>query len=87
MLDRAQWNIGLIQEQSGIQIFTDGSNVGGGSGATVFCRKLGLELYFRLKDKCSVYQADIIAILNRQCKDRLTAGLGQDQFKVSYWLH
>ena len=44
-------------------LITDGSKLGGGTGAGVFCRELDLELHFRLNDDCSVFQADIFAIL------------------------
>ena len=61
--ERAQWNGGVLQGQRGIPIFTDGSKLGGGTGAGVFCRELGLELQFRL-NACSVFQVEIFAILN-----------------------
>ena len=53
---RAQWNCGLIQEQEGISIYTDGTEIGGGTGAGVFCRELGLELHFRLKDDVACFR-------------------------------
>ena len=39
------------------------SQIGGSTGAGVFCRELGLELHFRLNDECSVFQAEIFTIL------------------------
>ena len=59
----AQWNSEVLQGQSGIPIFTDGSRLGGGTIVVVFCRELSLELHFRLKNDCSVLQAEIFAIL------------------------
>ena len=63
--NRAQWNggVGIVQLHSDIPIFTDGSKVGEGTGAGVFCSKFNIELHFRLKDDCSVFQAKIFAIL------------------------
>ena len=39
------------------------SKLGGGTDAEVFCRELGPELHFRLNDDCSMFQAEIFAIL------------------------
>ena len=61
--ESAQWNGGALQRQRGIPIFTDGSKLGGGTGAGVFCREFGLELHFRLTNNCRVFQAEIFAIL------------------------
>ena len=61
--EREQWNGGVLQEQRGITIFTDGSKLGGDTAAAVFCKELGLELYFRLNDDCRAFQAEIFAIL------------------------
>ena len=61
--ERSQWNDGVLQEQRGISIFTDGSKLGGSIGAVVFCRELRLELPFQLDDDCSMFQAKIFAIL------------------------
>ena len=47
----------------GAEIFTDESKLDRSAGAGVFCRKLGLELHFRLNDDCSVFQSEIFAIL------------------------
>ena len=49
--------------QRDIPIFTDRSNLGDCTGAEVFCRELGLELHFRLNDGCSVFHAEIFAVL------------------------
>ena len=38
-------------------------SIGEGTGAGVFCRELGLELKFRLNNDCSMFQAEIFAIL------------------------
>ena len=59
--EKAQWNGGIRQGQRGVTIFTYGSMLGGCTG--VFCRELGLELHFRLNDDCSVFKAEILAIL------------------------
>ena len=54
---------GVHQRQTGILIFTDRITVGRGTGARVFCRELGFELHFMLKNNCSVFQTEIFAIL------------------------
>ena len=61
--ERAQWNGGVLQGQRVIPIFTDGCKLRGGTDAGVFCWKLGRELHFRVNDDCSVFQAEIFAIL------------------------
>ena len=62
--ERAQWNGGILQGQRrSIFIFTDGSKLGVGTGAGVFCRELSFEHHFRLTDDCRVLQAEIFAIL------------------------
>ena len=61
--ERAQWNGGVPQGQRGMPIFTDGSKLGGGTGARVFCRQLGLELHFRWNDDCSMFQEEVFAVL------------------------
>ena len=58
--EQAQWNGGVLQGQRGIPIFTDGSKLGGSTGAGVSCGELGLELHIRLNDDCSVFQAEIL---------------------------
>ena len=52
--ERAQW---------GIPIFTDGSKLGEDTGAAAFRRELGIELHVRLYEDCSMFQAEIFAIL------------------------
>ena len=54
MSDRTQWNDGALQGQKGIPTFADRSK---------FCGELGLELHFRLMNYCSVFQAEIFAVL------------------------
>ena len=39
------------------------SKLGGDTSAGVFCRELGLELHFGLKNDCRVFQAKIFTIL------------------------
>ena len=56
--DRIEW--WGTPGQRDIPIFTDGSKLSGGTGAGVLCRGLGLELHFRLKDACSVFQEEAI---------------------------
>ena len=63
--ERAQWNSGILQGLRGIPIFTDGSKLAEDTDAGVFCRELGPELHFRLSGDCSVFQAEIFAILAR----------------------
>ena len=41
--------------------YTDGSKLGEGTIVEVFCRELSLELHFRLKDDCSMFQVKIEA--------------------------
>ena len=61
--ERAQWNGGVLQGQRGKLIFTDGTKLSGGTCTEVCVRRLGLELHFKLNDDCSVFKAEVLAIL------------------------
>ena len=60
---REDWLRELVLDPKVLNFFTDGSKMGGRVGCGVHCEKLNLNLFFRLPDYCSVFQAEIIAIM------------------------
>lgn len=67
MMDRSEWEDGVPQSLSGVLIYTDGSKMETGSGAGIFCEELHLSMSIRLHDDCSVFQAEVAAIVKAAC--------------------
>lgn len=55
------WAVGKVKF-SKLNIFTDGSKMTEGTGCGVFCNELELEKSYRLRNDCSIFQAEVYAI-------------------------
>ena len=60
---RDDWNKLSHLKVNSISIFTDGSKLDDKVGGGVFSPKLLIETSFRLHDHCSVYQAEVMPIV------------------------
>lgn len=60
---RGEWARGNLTDNYDIRIYTDGSKMSCGVGSGVFCDELGISISHRLPDECSVFQAEIFAIV------------------------
>lgn len=59
---RIEWDKGEPLIGFDTRVFTDGSKMECGTGAGVFSEEASINLSFKLPDKCSVFQAEVLAI-------------------------
>ncbi|XP_037943520.1 uncharacterized protein LOC119676353 [Teleopsis dalmanni] len=60
---RETWKNYSVKSDNRLNFFTDGSKLDGQVGGGVYCPELDLSMSFRLPDHCSVFQAEVSAIL------------------------
>ncbi|XP_046811157.1 uncharacterized protein LOC124420850 [Lucilia cuprina] len=61
---RSEWCRGNLPSEYTTRIFTDGSKMNCGVGSGVFCEEAGVSISHRLPNNCSVFQAEIFAIMS-----------------------
>ena len=60
--DRSFWHEGYVDPANEVSFYTHGSKTEKRVGAAVFCKDLNLNLFYRLLDQSSIFQAKIVAI-------------------------
>lgn len=61
--NRDDWNNNKVLRPNEISIFTDGSKMDSGVGAGVFSDFGNIKLSYKLRDECTVFQAEVFGIL------------------------
>ena len=59
---RTDWKSEAPAKDYDIALYTDGSKMEPGDGAGVFSEELGIRESYRLPERCSVFQAEVMAI-------------------------
>lgn len=59
---REQWERNVVIKISDINVYTDGSKMDTGTGCGIFCEKLEISESIRLKNECTVFQAEVFAV-------------------------
>ena len=60
--EKSEW-IGAATLFDGYSVFTDGSKMDTGTGSGVYIPDRNIKVSYRLPDNCSVFQAEILAII------------------------
>ena len=62
--DRTDWNNGsVVPSDCNVVWYSDGSVIDGHAGAGVFCSSLGIESSFSLGKFCTIFQAEVFALI------------------------
>ena len=71
---REDWQLGLVEMQGEIAVYTDGSKTSEGTGSGIYIQELECKQSINLQAECSVFQAEVLAI-RQACKVLISKGI------------